>query len=530
MTVYQAPESQEHSQAWLVAKEKAKLRKSFFRGDLVLFTACAIVALETLAFTASAGAEAFTWLVVTFLLFFIPYGLVMAELGATFPVEGGPYEWARMSFGRLAGSVTAVLYWISNPIWMGGSLTAVAIAATDSLILHRQMGKTAEIIFGLAFVWAVVGTAIIAVKYGKWVTNVGMIVKVLLTVAFLALTVAFLASKGRPAGTVGVADLRPTISGFLFLVGVLMFNWLGFELSTGASEEMVNPQKDIPKMIARSGGMSAAIYVVFLVCILLVIPRAALTSVAGFTDAYSHVATVLGSAGPWVGKIIAALVVAGLLVSGTAWIMGADRVQAVAALDGAAPAWMGKFTSFGTPIAVNILSGLVGSTMVIMVFTFTSGRLASFFAVMLPLAISTFALSYIFIFPALLRLRRKYPDVPRPYRVPGGAPGAWISVVLVEAFTIITGITLLWPGLIDAALGQRYSIQSSFGVSRSFFEGVTLGTFGVVVVLAVVFWAIGNLDRRKGLTGEPDLVLGAAAAGATLRPETEPRRNKGPGD
>ncbi len=485
MTLSQVPDSPGRSQAWLVAREKAKLRKSFFRGDLILFTACAIVALETLAFTASAGGEAFTWLVVTFLLFFIPYGLVSAELGAAFPVEGGPYEWARMSFGRLAGSVTAMLYWISNPIWMGGSLTAVAIAAIDSFILHRQMGTTAEIIFGLAFVWTVVGTAIIAVKYGKWVTNVGMIVKVLLTVAFLALTVAFLASKGRPAGTVGVADLRPTISG---------------------------------------------IYVVFLVCILLVIPRAALTSVAGFTDAYSHVATVLGSAGPWVGKIIAALVVAGLLVSGTAWIMGADRVQAVAALDGAAPAWMGKFTSFGTPIAVNILSGLVGSTMVIMVFTFTSGRLASFFAVMLPLAISTFALSYIFIFPALLRLRRKYPDVPRPYRVPGGAPGAWISVVLVEAFTIITGITLLWPGLIDATLGQRYSIQSSFGVSRSFFEGVTLGTFGVVVVLAVVFWAIGNLDRRKGLTGEPDLVLGAAAAGATLRPETEPRRNKGPGD
>jgi len=348
-------------------------------------------------------------------------------------------------------------------------------------------------------------------------------------VAFLGLTIAFLASRGRPAGTAGAADLRPTISGFLFLVGVLMFNWLGFELSTGASEEMVDPQKDIPKMIARSGAMSAVIYGVFLVCILLVIPKAGLSSVAGFSDAYSHVATVLGSAGPWVGKIIAVLVVAALLVSGTAWIMGADRVQAVAALDGAAPAWMGKFTSFGTPIAVNILSGLVGSTMVIMVFTFTSGSLASFFAVMLPLAISTFALSYLFIIPALLILRRRYPDVPRPYRVPGGAAGAWISVVLIEAFTIITGITLLWPGLIDAMLGQHYSIQSSFGVSRTFFEAVTLGTFGVVVVLSVVFWAIGSVDRRKGLTGEPDLVLGAASA-AVSAIGPEPRPGTDPGD
>ncbi len=503
MSVSQTPGVEQRGEAWLAAREKAKLRKSFFRGDLILFTSCAIVALESLAFTASAGGEAFTWLVVTFVLFFIPYGLISAELGAAFPIEGGPYEWVRMSFGRLAGSITAVLYWISNPIWMGGTLTAVAIAAVNSFILPKPMGTTTEIIFGLIFVWAVVGTAIIAVKYGKWVTNIGMIVKVLLTVAFLGLVIAFLASNGRPAGTVGWSDLRPTISGFLFLVGVLMFNWTGFELSTSASEEMVDPQKDIPKVIARSGAMSAVIYGIFLICILLVIPKVALSKVAGFTDAYSQVASVLGPAASWVGKIIALAVVIGLLVSGTAWIMGADRVQAVAALDGAAPAWLGRFTSFGTPIAVNLMSGLVGSVMVVMTFTFTNGSLAKFFAVMLPLAISTFALSYTFIFPSLVRLRRKYPDVARPYRIPGGAAGAWIAVILTEAITILTGVTVLWPGLIDATLGQQYSIESNFGVSRAFFESVTLGTFGFVLVLGVVFWAAGERNRRRGIAGAP---------------------------
>jgi amino acid transporter len=108
----------------LAVQEKAKLRKVLRRFDLVLFTACAIVGLDSVAAAAQAGAQAITWLLVSLVVFLIPYGMLTAELGSAFPVEGGPYEWARMSFGRGAGAVTAILYWLSNPIWVGGSLTA----------------------------------------------------------------------------------------------------------------------------------------------------------------------------------------------------------------------------------------------------------------------------------------------------------------------------------------------------------------------------------------------------------------------
>ena len=76
---------------------------------------------------------------------------------------------------------------------------------------------------------------------------------------------------------------------------------------------------------------------------------------------------------------------------------------------------MGKFASFGTPIAVNLASGVVGSVMCILVFA-TASSLAGFFAVMLALTISTTVLTYVFVFPALLILRRKFPDANRPYR------------------------------------------------------------------------------------------------------------------
>jgi glutamate:GABA antiporter len=114
------------------------------------------------AASAEAGAQAITWLLISLVIFLIPYGMLTAELGSAFPVEGGPYEWARLAFGRCAGSVTAILYWLSNPTWIGGTLTASAIAALDGLVLHKPLGTTAEILVGLAFVWVTVAIAIVA--------------------------------------------------------------------------------------------------------------------------------------------------------------------------------------------------------------------------------------------------------------------------------------------------------------------------------------------------------------------------------
>src|SRR3989442_11765327 len=102
--------------------EKRKLRKSLFRWDLVFFTVAAIVALDTLGAVSSQGSQAVFWLVFSGITFLIPYGLLTAELGTTFPVEGSVYEWVRLAFGHLAGAVTAVMYLFSNPGWVRGAL------------------------------------------------------------------------------------------------------------------------------------------------------------------------------------------------------------------------------------------------------------------------------------------------------------------------------------------------------------------------------------------------------------------------
>ena len=123
------------------------------------------------------------------------------------------------------------------------------------------------------------------------------------------------------------------------------------------------------------------------------------------------------------------------------------------------------------------------------------------------------AMGYMFVFPALVVLRHKYPHAHRPYRVPGSTAGAWIAVLLTEAFVVVTAITLLWPGAINSVFGQPYSIKSSLGMSRVFFESTTLGVFGVMVMLGTVFWAVVNVNRQRGLADEAEFIAEGATSG-----------------
>src|SRR5437667_8318248 len=88
--------------------EKAKLVKSLRRFDMVFFTICAFVGLDTLGSVAKNGPQGFLWLVVLAVVFVAPYMLMMSEVGSAFTEEGGPYEWTKMAFGRLHGGIAAI--------------------------------------------------------------------------------------------------------------------------------------------------------------------------------------------------------------------------------------------------------------------------------------------------------------------------------------------------------------------------------------------------------------------------------------
>jgi amino acid transporter len=368
------------------------------------------------------------------------------------------------------------------------------------------MSTSWSIVVGLAVVWVTVMLSMVEMKYGKWTGIIGTVVRLLTVFIFWALVVAFLVKNGRPEGTLAVADLKPSLVGFLAIIGLLQFMFVGFELSSGAAEEMTDPQKDVPKMILRSGLIASVITGSMILGVLLVMNGDALSSVAGFTEAYASVSSVLGGAQTAFNWFVCALIILTIISAGGVWQQGGVRIQAVAGLDGAAPLWFGKFSKQGTPLTMNILSAIIGSVFVVLVFLIAQGSLATFFYVMVSVIVSLTAMMYIFQIPAVIRLRSKYPHHHRPFRVPGGPVFLWLCVIGAEFIVILTTITLLWPGLIDNLLGQSYDMDYNWGVSRTYFETVTLGIVGFFLVMAVVFWAWGKRNIRKGLVGENDLL------------------------
>ena len=153
--------SREYEQTTQLAlEEKSKLVKSLRRLDMVGFTVCALVGLDTLGTVASNGAQGFTWLIFLAVFFVLPYALAMAEVGSAFTQEGGPYEWAKMAFGRFQGAIAAVLYWVTNPLWVGGSLAFLATEAWNDNIFHIRSGSVGDYAFNLHFIWLWMGVTL----------------------------------------------------------------------------------------------------------------------------------------------------------------------------------------------------------------------------------------------------------------------------------------------------------------------------------------------------------------------------------
>jgi len=126
------------------------------------------------------------------------------------------------------------------------------------------------------------------------------------------------------------------------------------------------------------------------------------------------------------------------------------------------------------------------------------------FTVVLSIAVSTLLLSYLVIFPTIVRLRRRYPTLPRPYRIPGGRAGLWVCAVLIYAWVLLGSWLSVFPGTIEPVLGIKYDFAGTWGVSRLTFEAFTLGTLLAIVVFCTLgyWWAQRRGDAGADFTAD----------------------------
>src|ERR1700753_4224497 len=209
--------------------ERQKLQKHFGRFDILFFLVCTIVGVDTIATVAGGGGEAFTWMMVFAVVFFVPQALLFAELGAAFPQEGGPYYWTRLAFGHLAGAVNNFLYWITNPVWIGGSLAITCVGAIEVFFDHGNNLPTAVwYVVVLVFVWVSIVAAITSFSVGKWLPTAGAFARFIVLGLFTLSVIIYAVKHGAPG--LAASGYSPSFSGFVLLVGVLLFNFVGFEL------------------------------------------------------------------------------------------------------------------------------------------------------------------------------------------------------------------------------------------------------------------------------------------------------------
>ena len=146
------------------------------------------------------------------------------------------------------------------------------------------------------------------------------------------------------------------------------------------------------------------------------------------------------------------------------------------------------------------MSGVVASIFCIAAVAFFNNGEDSAFQVVLDIAISTTLLSYLWIFPAVLKLRYSHPEVPRPYVHPFGMAGLWVSTILTTGWILLGSWVAVFPDTLERLFHVGYGFKDSWGVGQGQFEALTLGTLGVIVVIGLIGYWLGRDVRAQQAT------------------------------
>ncbi|WP_237172250.1 amino acid permease, partial [Mycobacteroides abscessus] len=147
------------------------LNPTLRRVDVFAVLVCALVGVDTLGAVSAYGPQGLLWMALVAVIFFLPYGLLTAELGSAFPQEGGPYVWTKLAFGKFAAGINQFFYWISNPVWIGGTLCIVAVVTFEEFFF--PLPGLWKWVAAAVFVWGSACVIGASVRFGRWIFLVG---------------------------------------------------------------------------------------------------------------------------------------------------------------------------------------------------------------------------------------------------------------------------------------------------------------------------------------------------------------------
>ena len=330
-------------------------------------------------------------------LWSFPTALMTAELSTAMPEDGGYVVWVEKAFGRFWGFQEGWLSWLCS--FADNALYPVMFV--DYLVfLCGDLSPTARWLIGTTLIAAVTWLNI----RGTRLVGLSLIIFTLLVLAPFAAMVIIGAPQVDPANWLRHSD------GFNWplLLSTLLWNTSGWDNAGCCAGEVEHPDRTYPRAMVVTVVLVTAAYLLPIAIGVGVDPSSSTWKEGDFP----RVAAMVGGPGLGTWLTIAALVsAAGLL---NALLCTSARVPYAMAQRGMLPRTLAaRHDKFGTPYRA-ILANSVGITLLIP-FSFQE---------LIEIDMFLYAAALILEFAALIWLRIKQPEMPRPYRVPFGMAGA----------------------------------------------------------------------------------------------------------
>ena len=449
--------------------------KKFKLVDAVLAAVCVILVVESAAPTAAIGNSQYFWWLFLLIAFFVPYGLVSAELGTAYAGQGGLFDWVRRAYGRSWGSRVAWYYWIQFVFWFA----SLAILFTE--VIEQAFGTTiptwGAVAIQLVFIWIMCFASLFPISKNKLLINLGTYAKVILMLALGIFGLYLGIVNGFANPLASPRDLLPGVAGVSF-IAVIIFNFKGFEVVTTFTGAMENPKKQIPQALLLGGILISFFYIFASFGIGAAIPMAELTTYGGFLESFNSFFATLGLPGQILIPIVGILFLYTLFVNLLSWALGVNYVASYAARSNALPSFFGKLGKGRSPLGASIANGIVASLMVIAAPFITNPDIFwGFFA----LQIITLILAYMLMFPAFKKLREIDPNTDRSFKVPGGR-------VMIKLIAYVPTVLLLAAAVFSMVYPKDGGAWNFLGISWHFDSMIVVGTIAALIIgEAIVF-------------------------------------------
>jgi amino acid transporter len=394
-------------------------------------------------------------------------GLTYAELASAMPQAGGEHVYSHRALGSTASFICTwaiLLGYVSVVAFEAVALPTVA----EYLVPGFSRGYLWTVSgWDVNLTWVLVGVVAAVVITAINILGIRPAARVQVLATTLVVVVGLLLIGGGAAGG-DAANLQPLFSngakGLLSVLIMVPFMFVGFDVIPQSAEEIDIPFAEIGRLLMLSIAMAVLWYVAMIWAVS--VGLAATDRAASTLPTADASAALLG--GDWAGKLLVVGGIGGILTSWNAFLIGGSRALYALARAGQLPAPLGRLhPRYNTPHNALLLIGGLS------VFAPLFGRPALVWLV--DAGGLGIVVAYAFVAWSFLVLRRREPDLERPYRVRHGKAVGWLALVLSVGIGTLylpfSPAALIWPNewlivvcwIILGAILMRHSATGGAG-------------------------------------------------------------------